>query len=85
MNRDARHSGVLVVSEGPADERVFPTWSMGFRTLTPDEQRNLGEIDLSRQALRDRLGADAPVILKTMMARFYEVTYPLSAEVLAAE
>jgi hypothetical protein len=71
---DPRHSGVLTVSEGPVDHRVFADWSMGFRTLTPIEREALGRFDLNRAALDRRISPDAPAVLKAMMRSFYEGT-----------
>ncbi len=33
IERDARHRGVLVMLRQEIEEREFPEWSMGFRTL----------------------------------------------------
>lgn len=38
---DPRHRGVLVGLREQIDERRFPDWSMGFRSLTPQEAAEL--------------------------------------------
>lgn len=35
IRRDARHTGVRQLTEGPLEKRNFPDWTMGFRTLDP--------------------------------------------------
>jgi hypothetical protein len=34
IERDSRHTGVLVILRGKTEERLFPDWSMAFRDLT---------------------------------------------------
>ena len=34
---DARHKNLLVLKEGPANQRLFPDWSMSFRTVSLQE------------------------------------------------
>ena len=38
---DPRHRGVLVGLREQIEERRFPDWSMGFRSLTPEEAAEL--------------------------------------------
>ncbi|MEM8751514.1 MAG: BLUF domain-containing protein [Pseudomonadota bacterium] len=37
VERDPRHSGLIVLLDTPARERLFDDWSMGWRELRPDE------------------------------------------------
>jgi hypothetical protein len=74
IRRDGRHTGVFVVSEGAIEQRVFADWSMGFEEVDADAHDELGLFRLSREAIRDRLGADAPELLMAMMQRFYDGT-----------
>lgn len=41
VERDVRHRGVLVVLRDPIEEREFPDWSMGFRSLSNPEADTL--------------------------------------------
>jgi hypothetical protein len=34
---DTRHKGVIELARGELAERNFPNWSMGFKTLSPEE------------------------------------------------
>ena len=34
---DPRHRGLIILLQGPLEERQFPDWSMGFRDLTSAE------------------------------------------------
>lgn len=35
--KDSRHTAVATLKEGPASNRLFPEWSMSFRSPSPDE------------------------------------------------
>ena len=37
IERDSRHRGIIKLSEGKLDQRNFPDWSMGFRTVSASE------------------------------------------------
>ncbi|CAN5139046.1 hypothetical protein BH09ACT12_BH09ACT12_26830 [soil metagenome] len=41
VERDVRHRGVLVVLRDQIDEREFPEWSMGFRSLSNEQADSL--------------------------------------------
>lgn len=75
IKSDPRHNGILTVTDGPADDRVFADWSMGFHMATPQEQELLGKIDLSRAVLDEKIDPEAPVVLKVMMRNFYDGTH----------
>jgi hypothetical protein len=40
IERDSRHKGILILLRGTSEERLFPNWSMGFRDLTDQDERN---------------------------------------------
>ena len=43
IKSDPRHSGTIVVEEEETDERLFDSWSMGFRDLSdPEVQKTPG-------------------------------------------
>jgi hypothetical protein len=77
---DPRHHGVLTISEGPVEQRVFADWSMGFHKLATNERAFSGKFDLSLDALNGRINAEAPELLKVMMRRFYEATHRYVAD-----
>ncbi|UOR06931.1 BLUF domain-containing protein [Hymenobacter aerilatus] len=35
--RDARHTGIIKLADGPVGQRLFAQWTMGFRTATPTD------------------------------------------------
>lgn len=35
--RDARHTSIIKLADGPIGQRLFAQWSMGFRTATPTD------------------------------------------------
>jgi hypothetical protein len=41
IGRDPRHRNLIVALREPIETRVFPDWSMGFETLTPDQAAQL--------------------------------------------
>jgi hypothetical protein len=40
ISRDPRHRGLLVLHQGPLQERQFPDWTMGFRDLKATDTIN---------------------------------------------
>jgi Sensors of blue-light using FAD len=62
IRRDARHTDVTVLSEGPVSERLFPDWAMKFLdgAWIPDGPRLFDHAALSRapsHALSQRIAA----------------------------
>ena len=41
IQRDPRHSGVVVLLEGELEQRQFPDWSMAFQDLNSAEARSI--------------------------------------------
>ena len=39
--KDPRHTGVVILHEGPSSGREFPDWSMGFRDLDDTIERGI--------------------------------------------
>jgi hypothetical protein len=37
IRNDPRHSRVVMLSYGPIRERIFPSWHMGYKTMSRDE------------------------------------------------
>ena len=67
---DPRHSGVIQLTAGPADQRLFGDWSMGFADAALTAQRP-GGFDLTWSNLGERLPPDFPLIVRTMMTQVY--------------
>lgn len=38
---DSRHTGIIKIKDGSTEERMFPDWSMGFKSISSDEYENL--------------------------------------------
>ncbi len=57
---DPRHTAVQVVDRRSVEDRVFPTWSMGFRNVSAREVAELQDFDeFARQSVGHDLGAHA--------------------------
>jgi len=41
IKKDTRHHDVTLIERVTIDERQFPEWSMGFKTMTPEQMRNI--------------------------------------------
>ncbi|MBS9523889.1 BLUF domain-containing protein [Litoribacter alkaliphilus] len=41
IGQDPRHRGIIRLKEGDLEERLFPDWSMGYHSISPDEAREL--------------------------------------------
>lgn len=41
IDRDPRHSGTVVLMQGPVDQRLFGQWAMGFRETSDAELQRL--------------------------------------------
>lgn len=49
ISSDSRHHNVVKLADGPVEQRQFAQWSMGFRTVNPQEFAHLqGYLDLTR-------------------------------------
>jgi hypothetical protein len=61
IEKDPRHSKVIVLQSVSTDRRAFPNWSMGFlnaHALRPDQKEHL--VDLS-----DMVGREEPALLSS--------------------
>ena len=63
---DSRHTGVLKISDGPVDERLFADWSMGFKNA-----QSFGGFHLDFDALQKRVPDTFPTVVRSMMRVFY--------------
>ncbi|GAB3930666.1 BLUF domain-containing protein [Mucilaginibacter myungsuensis] len=41
ISKDDRHKNIIKLAHEPSEERAFPDWTMGFKTLNPDEMKEL--------------------------------------------
>ena len=59
IQRDQRHSEVVVICEGPVEQRDFPGWAMGYSNLDGEKEPNIEEIKtmMRTQDVRDPVGA----------------------------
>lgn len=60
IERDPRHRNLIVLMRRPITERMFPTWSMGFRRLDgiPDEALAPGDLELRGYLASSRTAQD---------------------------
>lgn len=66
IQRDSRHKGVLVASEGPTTERLFSDWNMGF-----ENGERIGGFNMDWRAMQERVPDEFPMMVRTMMRVFY--------------
>jgi len=58
--RDYRHTNVVKLADGPVADRSFSEWSMGFKTLHPEDFTRLsGYVNPKAQACLATASADA--------------------------
>lgn len=76
ISRDPRHRNLQILTTGETEARIFPDWSMGFRSLTRDEEAAIGRFDLSRATIENRLAEADNRLILTMMKQFYAAAYP---------
>jgi len=41
ISGDSRHTGIIKIKDGTTEDRMFPDWSMGFRSISVEEYENL--------------------------------------------
>lgn len=73
IDRDPRHTGVMLVSNGPIEMRAFADWSMGLHSIDT-ERADPGGFRLTRESVEQHLSTNTPKLIITMMRRFYEGT-----------
>ena len=72
---DLRHRSVYALSEGPAAERTFPNWQMGFAPLEADELARLAGYLSPRRVLQPATTGSPLLALLADFARTRDVTY----------
>ncbi|MBV6652017.1 MAG: BLUF domain-containing protein [Hoeflea sp.] len=69
IEADDRHKNVMVVLEQAAGKRLFTQWSMGFKRLDEEMAADRKIFQISRAALKDRIGNDdGGLFLETVLA-----------------
>lgn len=59
IRRDARHTHVTKLADGPVDQRCFGQWSMGFKPVDPAYLASVaGYFDLTQATYPDGLAAE---------------------------
>ncbi|WP_071688771.1 BLUF domain-containing protein [Nioella sediminis] len=55
ISNDTRHHTIVVIDEGPIDDRMFSNWSMGFKNVDADDLTGVeGFADLGSDAFWQR-------------------------------
>jgi len=71
IERDPRHSGVLILTKGRTEQRQFPDWSMAFRDLDSPEVRELpGYSEFMNTSLTDPEFQSNPGRVHKLLATF---------------
>lgn len=56
IEQDRRHSNIMKMVSGTSEQRHFPDWSMGFKSVTADEWQNIsGYLTLDPANILSRL------------------------------
>lgn len=72
IKKDHRHTGIIKIKEGPAENRLFPEWSMGFKSMSVEEYGDVsGFKNIKEAAFRknfdDSSEHPALIVLKSFM------------------
>ena len=60
IEKDPRHSGILVLLRDQIEARSFPEWSMGFRNVSDREVHDIaGYTDFTQRSFADGLGSQS--------------------------
>lgn len=73
IERDSRHRGIIKLSEGKLEQRNFPDWSMGFRTISAPEFAQLtGFQNVNDKALLKRSSEQEEHSVLLILRTFYQ-------------
>ncbi|OLY94314.1 Sensors of blue-light using FAD [Cnuella takakiae] len=76
ISKDPRHKGIIELLSGELEKRNFPDWSMGFRTITTREFKELtGYTTFSSASCKmaQKVGSDAEQEILTLLKSFMAV------------
>lgn len=79
IETDRRHTGLDVLSDVETDRRCFGDWAMGYQTPDGQEPGRGGSFDLSPEAMAERIGWDAPPVVRVMVDTFFKVNRRFAA------
>jgi len=65
IERDSRHSGILVLDHGYIDNRTFPDWSMGFKIIPAFEFSKFDKLKNPTERLDNGASHPAITLLKS--------------------
>lgn len=65
IERDSRHSGILILSEGKLEKRSFPDWSMGFKVIPAFEFSQFDKFKNPKERLNSADSHPAVTLLKS--------------------
>ena len=61
ISRDTRHHTITILEEGTYEQRIFPTWSMGFKNLNDKEFTGLpGALELTDESFWENIANVKP-------------------------
>jgi hypothetical protein len=43
IEKDSRHSGIVILAEGDKEQRTFKNWTMAYRELNDDDIKNMND------------------------------------------
>lgn len=76
IKKDSRHSKVILLNKGKIDERMFPSWHMGYKNIDSDGVKLLTSATDNEESLFNKLLKGGVVednkALK-MLSRFYKL------------
>ena len=71
ISRDARHRNVTKLADGSIEQRHFSQWSMGFKSVAPDDFNHLaGYLNISQADFLPPTPASDDTSLHSMLASF---------------
>ena len=74
---DRRHRGIIVFSDTEVAERTFPIWSMGFRSLSPDDLASHADLfRLDHEQFMHRLAGDLDRYVTILVDTFLRINDP---------
>lgn len=68
IEQDLRHRNIIKLITGPADQRVFPNWSMAFASVNADTLEVIeGYFNSAKQSFEDDSKHSTVIMLKTFI------------------
>ena len=71
--QDKRHDTLIILERGPVEDRAFPDWSMGFRTVRPEDLARIpGFAHIKDESFDSPAFRNLPDGALDLMKTFYE-------------